>query len=222
MQQIFLHGLGQTPESWDAVIEKLEDSTGCACPDLFGTLQGKVPTYENLYGSVSQICDRTDGKMDLCGLSLGAVLAMNYAIDHPEKVNSLVLVTPQYKMPKNLLRFQNLVFQLMPKSAFRQTGFKKKDLIQLSKSMTTLDFSSYLSRITCPVMIICGENDTANRKVASDLADILPDAQVRLIAGAGHAANTDAPEELAEILRGFYAGLPPESPKRLQVSGAMT
>ena len=35
--------------------------------------------------------------LNLCGLSLGAVLALNYAIDFPKKVNSLILIAPQYE-----------------------------------------------------------------------------------------------------------------------------
>ena len=33
----------------------------------------------------------------------------NYAIQYPKKVRSLVLIATQYKMPKKLLKFQNLL-----------------------------------------------------------------------------------------------------------------
>lgn len=51
--------------------------------------------------------------------SLGAVLTLNYAIDHPDKVKALVLIAAQYKMPKKLLKVQNMLFHLMPNSAFQ-------------------------------------------------------------------------------------------------------
>ena len=69
---------------------------------------------------------RSDEKIDLCGLSLGGVLSLNYAIEYPHKINSLVLIAPQYKMPVNLLKVQNLLFRFMPKAAFQSTGFEKK------------------------------------------------------------------------------------------------
>ena len=54
----------------------------------------------------------------------GGVLALNYAVDHPEKVQQLVLIAPQYKMTEKLLRFQNLLFRFMPDSMFQQMGFE--------------------------------------------------------------------------------------------------
>ena len=56
-----------------------------------------------------------------------AVLALNYAIDHPDKVKALVLIAAQYKMPRKLLKVQNMLFHLMPNSAFKKMGFKKAD-----------------------------------------------------------------------------------------------
>ena len=44
----------------------------------------------------------------------------NYAIDHPDKVNSLILIAAQYKMPKKLLSIQNTIFRFMPISFVRQ------------------------------------------------------------------------------------------------------
>ena len=43
----------------------------------------------------------------------GAVLALNYAIDFPQKAGSLVLIAPQYDMPKFLLKVQNVLFKFM-------------------------------------------------------------------------------------------------------------
>ena len=70
--------------------------------------------------------------------------------------------------------------------------------------MMKLDFSDSLSKITCPTLVICGEKDFANRKAAGKLADILTNAEMREIAGAGHEVNVDAPEALSEVLYSFY------------------
>lgn len=207
MQQVFLHGLGQTPESWMKTIAQLDSTGQSVCPNLSEILQGKEPAYQNLYEAVSTICDRCGEEIDLCGLSLGGVLALQYAIEHPQKVHSLVLIAPQYKMPKNLLKLQNLLFQFMPKSAFQSTGFEKKAFIRLCGTMMDLDFSDSLSKVICPTLIFYGEQDSANKKAAVSLAGILKNAEVQEIAGAGHEINVDAPEKLAEALRGFYRQL---------------
>lgn len=204
MLRIFLHGLGQTPESWGKTIAGLNAAEHSLCPDLADLLRGKNATYENLYEAFSEICEELDEKIDLCGLSLGGVLALQYTIEHPEKVNSLALIAAQYKMPVNLLKLQNFLFRFMPKSSFRQTGFGKREFMLLCKTMMTLDFSLSIGEVRCPVLVIYGEKDSANKKAALELADNLKNAQLQVIPGAGHEVNVEAPEKLAEVLRDFY------------------
>lgn len=204
MTRIFLHGLGQTPASWEKTVAALMPVEHSVCPDLAGMLQGKPASYEGLYGAFAKICDGVDGTVDLCGLSLGGVLALHYTIEHPGKVNSLVLIATPYKMPTGLLKLQNFLFRFMPKAMFRQTGFGKNEFIQLCKTMMKLDFSNSIQNIHCPALVICGEKDSANKKAAIELAGLLEGAQLQVISGAGHEVNKETPEKLAEVLRGFY------------------
>lgn len=200
MKYIYLHGLGQTPDSWNRVLGYLNASTDGICPDLAKLVRGREANYPDLYAAFSALCDAINDDFALCGLSLGGVLALNYTIDHPEKVKSLVLIATPYKMPKELLRLQNILFRFMPKSAFSQTGFQKVDFIRLCRSMAELDLSRSLSRVACPVLVLCGENDRANLRACKMLSHLLPDAKFRLVPGAGHEVNVDAPEALAKIL----------------------
>lgn len=200
MKHILVHGLGQTPAGWERTVAQLEDKENIICLDLAELVRGQEVTYGNLYKAFVGICNELDGQMQLCGLSLGGVLALNYAIDYPEKVRSLVLIGSQYKMPKNLLRFQNLLFKFMPKSAFTQMGFGKADFIGLCRTMMDLDFSDSLQKVTCPVLVVCGEKDSANKKASMELADKLENARLQIIPGAGHEVNVEAPEALAEVL----------------------
>ena len=91
--------------------------------------------------------------LNLCGLSLGAVLALNYAIDFPQRVKSLILIAPQYDMPKFLLKVQNVLFKFMPESQFKDIGLTKKDFITLTNSMADMDFTSGLENVSCPVLV---------------------------------------------------------------------
>lgn len=204
MKRVFVHGLGQTSAAWEKTLLSLGNGEGTVCPDLAELLRGRDVNYANLCKGFSDFCGRSGAPLDLCGLSLGGVLALDYAAGHPENVCSLVLIAAQYKMPKGLLKFQNVLFRFMPESSFRQAGFEKKDFLRLCGSMTELDLSGSLSRITCPVLILYGEKDAANRKASMELAGALKNAELQVIKGVGHEVNTDAPEALAEALRGFY------------------
>lgn len=204
MKNIFVHGLGQNSSVWDKTIFYLAEQDFVCCPDLFSLLDGGDTTYEKLYHAFSEYCGNISEPLNLCGLSLGAVLALNYAIDCPAKVNSLVLIAGQYKMPKLLLKFQNIIFRFMQEKAFTDIGFGKKDFIKLTNSMLDINFTESLKEISCPVLILCGEKDNANRKAAEKLAEKIPESELHLVEKAGHEVNIDAPEKLAGILNNFY------------------
>lgn len=176
--------------------------TDAACPDLF-RLCSEGPDYPSLCAALEGCIEDLPEPVVLCGLSLGAVLALDYAIRRPEKVAGLVLIAPQYKMPRGLLRLQNIIFRLMPERAFAGAGMGKRDTIRLTTSMMELDFRQQLGRVACPVLVLTGEKDAANRKAAGELAKLLPDAIAREIPGAGHEVNIDAPGELAAAICGF-------------------
>ena len=92
MKYLYLHGLGQKPDSWNRVIKETKVSKSSCSLSLSEMLEGKSITYKELYLSFSSECDKENEEIVLCGLSLGAVLTLNYAIDHPDKVKALVLI----------------------------------------------------------------------------------------------------------------------------------
>nr|WP_241426765.1 alpha/beta hydrolase [Dysosmobacter acutus] len=197
-----LHGLGQTPQSWDRTISHLPDSD-VRCPDLFRPLGGKEHTYQALYQGLCRSCGEVEPPFVLCGLSLGAVAALHYAMDHPGRVSALILIAPQYRMPKTLMRLQNALFRLMPERSFREMGLGKKAALELTGSMADLDLSRGLSSVACPVKLLCGKRDRANRKAAEELSRLLPEARLEWMEGAGHQVNLDAPEALARSIGDF-------------------
>ena len=74
MEYIFIHGLGQTEQSWDNVITQFE-AIQVHCPNLKKLLTSQDATYENLYGSFKKYFNNFSEPLNLCGLSLGGILA---------------------------------------------------------------------------------------------------------------------------------------------------
>lgn len=200
---IFLHGLGQTAASWDQVLATLSMQEAI-CPELFSLLNGQEVTYHNLFRQFERSCNEYDGKVNICGISLGAVLALHYALEHMQRVRSLVLIAPQYKMPKGMLSIQNIVFHLMPEAAFREMGLSKMDTIALTGSMIRLDFREQIGGLLCPTLILCGGRDRANKKAAIGMQREMLNARLSLIEQAGHEVNVEAPEELADLIEKFW------------------
>lgn len=204
MKQIMLHGLGQSAASWDDTVSAMGQGPEILCPELSGWISKGAASYSGLYGELERYCEQFDAPLNLCGLSLGGILALNYALEHPERVNRLLLVGTQYVMPRGLLRLQNVLFHLMPRRAFTEIGMEKRDFIDLCASMMNLDFQAGLSQISCPVLIVCGEKDNANKAASEQMKEQIPGARLVLIPGAGHEVNRDKPDELGRVVSGFF------------------
>ncbi|WP_353948433.1 alpha/beta fold hydrolase [Sporolactobacillus sp. Y61] len=204
MKYILLHGLGQTSSSWNDTIEVMEKKSDILCPNLSDLLRDEEVNYSNLYKVFSEYCMNFTEPLNICGLSLGGILTLQYGIENPNKINSMVLIGTQYVMPKGLLKLQNVVFHIMPNSTFKKMGFGKKDFINLSKSMMNLDFRQNLQNISCPVLVICGEKDNVNKRASLQLKEQIPHAEISIIENAGHEVNLDAPKKLGVILNTFF------------------
>lgn len=198
MKTVLLHGLGQTAQDWKEVVYQLSTSY-VECPELF-SLTGNEISYSRVLVELERQYSNVTEPIRICGLSLGALLALDFTIRHGNKVDLLVLIGAQYKVPTLLIDFQNLLFRCMPSKSFDNMGISKSDTIKLSHSMRSLDFTSQLDRITCPVTILCGEKDSANLRAAKKLNELLPQATLQIVSGAGHEINKDAPEVIAAIL----------------------
>ena len=94
---ILLHGLGTSSETWGPTIRALVERFTVFAPDLAGHGQSSGPP---LRGSVEPLVKALD---DLCaqqgletaavvGHSLGGLVAVRFALNHPDRVSHLVLV----------------------------------------------------------------------------------------------------------------------------------
>lgn len=201
MNLILVHGLGQSAAAWDKTADYFPESISTVCPELSVLYKGGG--YDSLYSAFREYCGSLPEPLDLCGLSLGAVLALNYAADFPDKVRSLVLIAGQYKVPQTLMKLQGLIFRLMPKKSFEGMGFGKSDFIELNSSMAGLDFTDKLENITVDVMVAVGERDKPNAKAADTLSMLLG-CPLEIIPDSGHEVNLDNPKALAETLTAFF------------------
>ncbi len=202
--KVFVHGSGHKAASWNETVSHMADGADIWCPELSSILGGKSASYENLYAAFAAHCNEIDGEIHLCGLSLGGILALNYALDFPQKVKTLVLIGTPHKVPKAAFGFQNIIFRFLPKSMFKSMAFDKKDTFALGNTMKDLDFSGRVDRVRCPTLILCGEKDRANRKSAQYFSQNIENAELKVLEGTGHVVNEESPEALAQILTEYY------------------
>ena len=202
--KILIHGSGHKADSWNKVITYMSNDKDILCPNLSEILNGKEASYDNLYSSFVEYCNKIDGKIDLCGLSLGGILALNYAIDYPNKIDKLILIGTPHKVPKVMFSIQNVIFKFLPKKLFETMAFNKKDTFVLGNTMKKLDFSNRVQNVKCPTLVICGEKDSANIKSAYYLSENIKNAELKIVANTGHVVNEENPKELASIISEYW------------------
>ena len=206
--KILVHGSGHKATSWNKTISYMTNNEDIVCPNLSSILEGKEASYENLYASFVKYCNEINGQIHLCGLSLGGILALNFALDFPQKVKTLVLIGTPYKVPKVAFSFQNMIFRFLPKSIFATMAFDKKDTFALGNTMKNLDFSDRVKYIKNPTLILCGKKDSANIKSAHYLCENIRSAELQIIEDTGHVVNEENPKALAELLNEYYLQSP--------------
>lgn len=202
--KIFVHGSGHTSASWDKTVSYMPSGEKILRPELASLLGGREAGYENLRSAFEEYCGEIKAPLHLCGLSLGGILALDYAIAHPGKVRALVLIGTPHRVPKAAFAVQNAVFRLLPKSVFKGMAFDKRNTFALGRTMKNLDFTGKLGGVTCPALVLCGEADRSNLASAKYLAEHIRDAELKIIPGTGHVVNEESPEALSEILTEFY------------------
>jgi pimeloyl-ACP methyl ester carboxylesterase len=194
---ILVHGLEQNSQSWNKTMSYFPAKEKLYCPDLFSLSSADNFTYTDLYNGFADYCNSFGEPINICGLSLGAILALNYAIDYPDKVASLILIAARYKMPKTLLSFQNTILKLMPDS------ISKTNLLSLTNSMSDIDFSENLSKVKAKTLILCGAKDIFNKAHNKELSKKIHGAKFATIMNSGHIVNEENPALLAEKIKEF-------------------
>jgi 3-oxoadipate enol-lactonase len=76
--------------------------------------------------------------------------------------------------------------------------------VELMKSFYALDITSELPKISCPTLVVVGEDDLIKGKeYARIIANQIPGAEYVVIPGSGHALCLDKPDPLNTLLIGF-------------------
>ena len=205
MINILVHGLGQDEKSWNEVKKQLNNNgINVKTPNLFSIVKNYQVNYENMYKTFTNYCNSFNEEINLVGLSLGGVLAIDYIRQFPKKVNSIILIGTPYEIPKTTFTIQNIIYKFMPKRIFENMGCTKKDMISLLGTMKNLSIPEKVTNIKSNTLIICGEKDNINMKSAKQLNKVIKNSKIKIIENAGHQVNIDNSKELAKVVYDFW------------------
>jgi len=164
------------------------------------------------------------------GTSFGGALAQQFALRHPDKVRTLILVctTPSVNLTSEALgealalpaeERRNAMVDFL----FTPAG-REKDPEMVARNWTTLavrekdadarrhaaardhDVTDVLEKIQAPTLVIHGDEDLmAPLEGARMLADRIPDARLELIEGGRHGIATEFPDVVSRLTHDFIA-----------------
>lgn len=162
--------------------------------------------------------------MTLVGHSYGALIALRFALDHPERVGKLCLVEAPLP-PSRIGEFTEFLKQTpeemvesLPDEmrAFVERGSRQAkrllgQLVRLTCESTLIEDleaepdipDAELARVTCPVSLVYGRASSCFH-VGERLARVMPTAHLTVLDG-GHYVHLDQPGELADHLARFCA-----------------
>ena len=200
MKLIFLHGLGQSAESWKEVQELLADYPSEAL-DLFPT---GITSYQEAKERIYQHLSEETEPFVLIGLSLGAALTLELSSYDLPNLRALVLSGCPLKLAGNILFYvQLLIFKLLPKRTFEKQGADKSLLVGVSEELKTLDLREIAKNCPYPTLLICGSQDKPNLSSMKAIQELMPNSQFQIIPDGPHVLNRAKPKEFAAITRSF-------------------
>ncbi len=223
---LFIHGTGGNFKSWFNQVRRLSGEYRAIALDLPGYGESELPPsiesnddYAAFVSEWMQVAGWDHAVV--VGSSMGGRVCLQLALEHPERVNGLVLVnasgirvpgvetlspgdvSPEEFMQAIFYRPSPVVVRAGAATSAAWYGTMEKLTAKPLKDMTPL-----LPRIRAKTLILWGEHD---RVLPPAFADAfhqgIPDSQVAMIERAGHVPMLERPGEVNEALVTFLSTL---------------
>jgi len=231
---LMLHGLGSQAAAWWVLLRALRRDCNMIVPELSQLGGSSVPdgglaVRDGAKAAAALLTTCFRGRPAvLVGTSLGGWTALRVALDHPELVSRLVLVTPGGYREQDWERIGDLVrvddegdadalveamflHPPLPKRFLRRgfrAAFMSPAVTGPLGKLTEEDAlgDADLARIEAPTALIWGEHDGIfTIDVAERMAAALPRSVVYRVATAGHIVQWESPRRLIDAVRDFRA-----------------
>lgn len=236
---LLLHGLGATGDSWQLQFPPLiESGYRILVPDMRGFGKSSFPGGTNnpqvMSEDVSRFLEKLDVRsVNVMGISMGGTIALQFALDHPKMLESLILINTFARLrPKKLsiwlfylvryilimvvglqIQARYLVDRLFPGSdqeMLREAFFDQiiqsdQDCYRSTiKSFVGFNVTERLNEIIVPTLVVTGAKDTVVPPASQyELSENIPTAKQIVIHDAGHALIVERPDEFNQVIMDF-------------------
>ncbi len=209
---VFVHDLGQTPLQWEDVIVALPPDQGAVCPWLAGTRPGGQAVPFTVAGAASSLLTAMDEHgartATLVGVGLGGTVALQAAALDPERIERVVVLSGAAQPSRKALAAQRATVRLIPARTWAARSIDKDRLLAALQQQALDSTADSLKGLPTPVLLVAGEGDRNGCAQAAALAEMLPNANVRILPGGQTDLPHTAVDAVCEIVYG--PGLPPD------------
>jgi 2-hydroxy-6-oxonona-2,4-dienedioate hydrolase len=237
---VLIHGLGASAERWEYVIPLFNKHYRVIVPDLIGFGYSDKPLVDYTTDFFSNFLAKFLEKIGLeknniIGSSLGGQIAAEYAFEHQDSIEKLVLVSPSGAMDHSTPALDAYVMAaLYPNIEGAENAYKMmaapgqeinpkiiEDFVKRMKLpnakmafMSTLlglknaeDITKKLKTLSTPSLIIWGERDPVIPiKFAESFVSSIQDCRFYRMDGCGHTPYVDEPEKFTQLVLDFLKG----------------
>ena len=228
---LFVHGSGADHKIWGNQLKELSKDFNVNAIDLNGHDKSPYregPGLETYTKDTLDVIESIDQPVVLLGHSLGGALALNVALQHPEKIEALGLIGTgaRLKVLPELLELIETDFEKAAKMVIEWEFSKsppqelfdlalaqiiKNGQRTLSRDLNTcneFDVISQLESITLPTLVLCGKEDKLTPvKYSEFLQNGIQNSRLEIIEDAGHNVMLEQPNRLNSAIRNFVNGL---------------
>ena len=217
---VMLHGWGQNIEMMKFIGDKLDEDV--LIIDLPGFGKSKEPdTVLSIYDYANLVHDLISNlkikNIILIGHSFGGKIALAYASKY--KVEKLVLLASPFKSKENKINIRTKVLKKLKKvpglnklEEFAKKHIGSTDYKNASGIMreilvkhVNLDITEDVKKITCPTLIIWGDNDECVPLSDGKLLEkLIKDSGLIVFEGCTHYAYLERLDQLIRILNEFF------------------
>lgn len=232
---VFIPGLSGTKDNLSAY-QKLRERFKCISYNLRGLADdgNELTDYgiEQLSLDLDALFTKLNlGKAILVGNSYGGTVALQFTLDHPEKVKALILKGAfakfDFNVRNNILALgvkyapdflyrlavrkhvEDIVAKGEPEWAYdyvlgQDLSIPRETAIQRIESLKKFDLRDKLSEIRVPTLIIVGSQDElTGLKYQLYLGSHIPNSYIKVIKGVGHLVGILKPEEYEQVILDF-------------------
>jgi pimeloyl-ACP methyl ester carboxylesterase len=236
---LLIHMVGGSHVVWNRIATDLARDFRLILPDLRGHGRSSAPpgsqySLEELEGDLLAVLDaKAVESTYLVGLSGGALLALRLALDHPERVRGLVMISGSaytdnhtrsvvqrwaetlaqdgadafaLRLLKDLY-YPDWIEEHLDFADQVRAGVKQQDFAPANawaRSMERFDERARIASLRVPTLIVQGMDDqVVDASHGRILRQSIPDSQIRILAETGHMVPLERPAETVEAIRAF-------------------